>query len=265
MHRRVAPFGGAVRVYGDPIMRTTVGPLPSAVYWRRRAVVLGALLLGVIVLFVSCSGGDNKNSTRGQGASTSQLPTPAPASSTPEEVPSFTDAQGGGPSLPEPGDLTAPATGGNGTGTGTGTGQNGNVNVTAPAGGTCTDAEVSVTPVPAATTVKRGTPLEIRLKIKNIGTRTCSRDVGALAQELYIDQGAQKVWSSDTCSNANQSDVKTMSPGAEREYLVTWNGHMTTKCQSNLASGPAPDAGVYEIRYRLATKISDPVALTIVA
>jgi hypothetical protein len=40
---------------------------------------------------------------------------------------------------------------------------------------------------------------------------------------------------------------------------------MTTKCQSNLASGPAPDAGVYEIRYRLATKISDPVALTIVA
>jgi hypothetical protein len=263
MPRRVAPFGGAVRVYGDPIMRTTVGPLPSAVYWRRRAVVLGALLLGVIVLFVSCSGGDNKDSTPGQGASASKLPTPAPASSTPDEEPSFTDAQGGGPSLPEPGDLTSPATGG--TGTGTGSGQDGNVNVTAPTSGSCTDAEVSVTPVPAATTVKRGTPLEIHLKIKNIGTRTCSRDVGALAQELYIDQGAQKVWSSDTCSNANQSDVKTMSPGAEREYVVTWNGHMTTKCQSNLAAGPAPDAGVYEVRARLGTKISDPVALTIVA
>jgi hypothetical protein len=225
-------------------------------------VVLGALLLGVIVLFVSCSGGDNKNSTRGQGASGSQLPTPAPASSTPDEQPSFTDAQGGGPSLPEPGDLTSPATGG---GTGTGTGQDGNVNVTAPAGGACTDAEVSLTPVPAATTVKRGTPLEIRLKIKNIGTRTCSRDVGALAQELYIDQGAQKVWSSDTCSNANQSDVRTMSPGAERDYAVTWNGNMTTKCQSNLAAGPAPNTGVYQVRYRLGTKVSDPVALTIVA
>ena len=228
----------------------------------RRAVVLGALLLGVIVLFVSCSGGNDKDSTRGQGASATQLPTPAPASSTPDEQPSFTDAQGGGPSLPEPGDLTSPATGGDGTGTGTG---DGNVNVTAPAGGSCTDAEVSTTPVPAATTVKRGTPLEIRLKIKNIGTRTCSRDVGALAQELYIDQGAQKIWSSDTCSDANQSDVKAMSPGAEREYLVTWNGHMTTKCQSNVAAGPAPNAGTYDVRARLGTKISDPVALTIVA
>ena len=240
--------------------------------------MLGALLLGVIVLFVSCSGGDDNNSKRGQGAS-SQAPTPAPAASMPEEEPSFTDADpGSGPSLPDPGDLTAPATGtgtggtgtgtgtgGTGTGTGTGTGIDGNVNVTVPAGSACTDAEISVTPVPAATTVKRGTPLEIRLKIKNIGTRTCSRDVGALAQELYIVQGAQKVWSSDTCSSANQSDVQMISPGTEREYLVTWNGRTTTKCQGGLAAGAAPNAGIYEVRARLGTKISDPVRLAIVA
>src|SRR6266542_3459450 len=80
-------------------MRTTVGPLPPAVYWRRRAVVLGALLLVVILLFVSCSGGgDNKDSNGGRGASSSQSTIPAPASSTPEEEPSFSDAQpGGGP------------------------------------------------------------------------------------------------------------------------------------------------------------------------
>jgi hypothetical protein len=247
-------------------MRTTVGPLPPAVYWRRRAVVLGALLLGVIVLFVSCSGG-GKDPDRGKGAS-AQFSAPAQTSSTPDDEPSFSDAQpGGGPSLPDPDDLTSPGTGtGTGTSAGLGTvGQNGDINVTAPADGSCSDAEVSVTPVPAATTVKRGTPLEIRLKIKNIGTRTCNRDVGAGAQELYIDLGAQKIWSSDTCSNANQADVKQMSPGAEREYLVTWNGRMTTKCSGGLAIGPAPNPGQYEVRGRLASKISNPVTLRVVA
>ena len=233
-------------------------------------MVLGAVLLGVIVLFVSCSGGDD--SKRGQGTSASQYPTPAPAtgttSATPDDdLPTFVDGQpGGGPSLPEPGDLTAPATGGdNGTGSGNQGGTGTNQNVTAPAGGACTDAEVSVTPVPASTSVKRGVPLEIHLKIKNVGTRTCSRDVGAVAQELYIDQGAQKIWSSDTCSDANQSDVKAISPGIEREYVVTWNGHTATKCQGTLAAGPIPPAGVYQLRARLSTKISDPVALAVVA
>lgn len=248
-------------------MRTTVGPLPPAVYWRRRGVVLGALLLGVIVLFVSCSGGDDPK--KGQNASKTQYPTPAPATSTPDEQPSFTDGQpNGGPSLPEPGDLTASSgngQGNNATGTGTGTGQDGNVSVTTPTGNTCTDAEMSITPVPAATTVKRGAKLDLRLKIKNIGTRTCSRDLGAAAQELYIDQGAQKIWSSDTCGNGTGSDVKAMSPGVEYEYRITWNGHTTSKCQAGLAAGPIPNAGAYEIRARLSTKISDPVALTVVA
>jgi hypothetical protein len=253
-----------------PIMRSTVGPLPAAVYWRRRAVVLGAALLGIIFLFVSCSGGNDTK--HGQGTAASHYPTPGPASSTPDETPSFTTGRpGGGPSLPQPGDLTGTAgpgtgaTGGTGTGTGSGTGTGANTNVTAPSGSTCTDAEISVVPAPAATAARRGTPLVIQLKIKNIGTRMCSRDLGAVAQELYIDLGAQKVWSSDTCSSANYSQVVTLSPGIERLYSITWNGRTTTKCQAGYAAGPAPAAGAYEVRGRLSTKISDPVALAIVA
>src|SRR4051812_24789233 len=87
-------------------MRTTVGPLPSAVYWRRRAVVLGAVLLGIIVLFVSCSGGD-KNDKRGQGggSNTSQAPTPEPAKSSADPDPSFVEDPGNGPNLPAPSDV----------------------------------------------------------------------------------------------------------------------------------------------------------------
>jgi hypothetical protein len=236
-------------------------------------VVLGALLLGVIVLFVSCSVGGNDNThQRGQGTATSS---PLPVPSTPDDTPSFSDAKpGSGPSLPAPNDIDSnqPSLGdGNGDGT-SGTGLpatppagGANLGAAAPTGDTCADTEMSVTPVPGSTTVKRGVPVNIKLIIKNIGTRTCSRDVGAGPQELYIDQGARKYWSSDTCSTANGSDVVKFTPGMEREYNATWNGRQSSTCTGGTSGGPAPPPGVYEIRGRLASKISDPVSLTISA
>ncbi|WP_412737805.1 adhesin [Krasilnikovia sp. MM14-A1259] len=238
-------------------MRTTVGPLPPAVYWRRRAVVLGAVLLGVIVLFVNCSGSDQGG--KQANAAGSQAPTPAPATTTPSDQPSFADAEpGDGPSLPDPSDLTTPPAAPPSAAAG-------NVPVTAAAGGPCTDAEVVVVAAPAATTIKRGASIEIKLKIKNVSARTCARPVGSDAQELYIDQGAQKVWSSDTCSTTNQPEVKSLTPGTILDYRVTWNGRMATKCEAGQAVGPAPNPGQYEVHARLGTKIGPPVVLTIVA
>ncbi|WP_127543777.1 adhesin [Actinoplanes sp. OR16] len=251
-------------------MRATVGPLSPGVYWRRRAVVLGAVLLGVIVLFMSCSGEDDSD-PKTKNAS-SQYPTPAPETGSPSPTPSFLDSAGpgAGPALPDPADLlttdpvdpaeqllpttTPPAAAA--------------TTAAVPAGGdggACADAEMSVTPIPTQTTVKRGVPLEIRLKIKNIGTRTCTRDVGAEPQELYLGQGATTIWSSDKCSTATGSDIRAFAPGAEREYQVTWNGKQSTQCANNLPSGPVPPAGDYELRGRLGELISAPASVKIVA
>ena len=243
-------------------MRATVGPLPPAVYWRRRAVVLGAVLLGVIVLFVSCSGEDEKD-PKAKNAST-QYPTPAPASdeksSAPE--PSFLESVPPvGPALPDPADLQTQKPG-NEDPTLPTTGTDGNVSV--PLDGSCADTEIAVTPIPADTTIRRGTPVDIRLKIKNIGTRTCNRDVGADAQELYLEQGAQKFWSSDPCSTAKGNDIKSFAPGAEREYRITWNGRQSTQCANGQPSGPVPAAGQYELRGRLSQILSKPVAISLV-
>jgi hypothetical protein len=271
-NRRVVPNAVPVRVYGGPIMRTTVGPLPSSVYWRRRAVVLGAALLGIIVLFVSCSGGGDKGNPKNRAASdSSSLPTPAPAgSSTPDDQPSFLNSvPGNGPSLPDPGSLESQqpgagtATGGSATtqpttGTGTGT----NTNVTAPADGSCADLEMAVVPVPSSTTVQRGSPVDITIKIKNVGSRTCSRDVGAVPQELYLDQGARKYWSSDDCSPAGGHDVRQFAPGVERDYKITWNGRESSTCTNGAASGPNPPDGQFQLRARLGTLVSNPVTLT---
>lgn len=248
-------------------MRATVGPLPSAVYWRRRAVVLGALLLGIIALFMACSHEDKKPNTK--NASSSQFPTPAPASGKPSTSASPSDAgllasaPPGGQAYPDPvqsqdpdgdsGLLPTNAQTTNGT----------NTNVNGQQGSGCSDAEITVTPVPAATSVKRGGSLAITLRIKNIGSRTCTRDVGADPQELYVEQGAQKFWSSDKCSATKGSDVQTFKPGDQREYNITWNGRQSTACSGSAASGPAPSAGQYELRGRLDTIVSNPVVLTI--
>ncbi|MFC3992233.1 adhesin [Actinoplanes siamensis] len=251
-------------------MRTTVGSLPPAVYWRRRAVVLGALLLGIIALFVACSHeDDSKPSTK---SASTQYPTPAPGS-TSAAAPSGSAAPDddlldaappGGQVYPDPVQSQQPdgdsgLLPNNNPATANGT----NTNVGGQGGNACADNEISVTPVPSATTVKRGGALAITLRIKNIGSRTCTRDVGADPQELYLDQGAQKYWSSDKCSTTKGSDVQTFKPGDQREYNITWNGRQSTACSGGAASGPALQAGKYELRGRLDTILSNPVTVTI--
>jgi hypothetical protein len=119
--------------------------------------------------------------------------------------------------------------------------------------------------VPARIAVKRGTPIELRLKIKNISTGACTRDVGADLQEIYVKQGARKVWSSDICGLAKGSQILNFAPNHEREYNVTWNGRAATKCAGGSAAGLVPLAGEYQLFGRLGGKVSAPVRLVITA
>jgi hypothetical protein len=236
--------------------------------------VLGAILLGIIVLFVSCFGND-PDDTRGKGgkpAPTSRYPEPTPD----ETEPSFLAGVPGGnnPSLPSLGDLqsTPPGDDGTGTGTGTGTGPGQptaggtgqNTNVTAAADGSCSDQEFSVVASAASPTLKRGAALELALTVKNIGTRSCTRDVGAGPQELYLVQGSRTYWSSDVCSPNKTSDVRLFNPGNQRNYKVTWNGRQSSTCTNSQPAGPVPPAGQFELRARLGTLVSQPIPLTIV-
>ncbi|WP_406040076.1 hypothetical protein OG799_30425 [Micromonospora sp. NBC_00898] len=239
-------------------MRLTVGPLPPAIYWRRRAVVLGAGLLFLIVLLYSCNGPRNTSATPAStssptgaapsGAAESSGPVLTPQSSDPSAAP---DDSGGGSE-------GGPAGGGTAT-------------TDAPAGpaapvvddGTCTDAEILVTPVALPATAQRGTVVNLQLKIKNKSQRTCSRDVGADLQELFIKSGAEKVWSSDTCGTGKGSDVQSFTPGFERLYELGWNGRDTSRCNAGLAAGPYAPIGTYQVFARVGTKLSQPVKLTI--
>ncbi len=246
--------------------------------------MLGAVLLGIIVLFVSCSG-DDKNDKRDPGAQSSQpvIPPPGTSASAGPEASFLDSAPGGdgGPAQPPPDEAESPGIdgpnggpnggasglptlgGGTGIDAGTGTGQNTGVND--PNGSACTGDEMTITPIPATTSVKRGATLELSLKIKNIGSRACTRDVGADPQELYIVQGARRYWSSDNCGTVKGSDVRQFAPGAERVYKVTWNGRQSNICTSGAAAGPNPPPGEFQLLARLGEQVSGPVALTIVS
>ncbi|QDY10921.1 hypothetical protein FJK98_30370 [Micromonospora sp. HM134] len=241
-------------------MRLTVGPLPSAVYWRRRAVVLGAGLLLLVVLLYSCARSGDTGTTPGAGASSSA---PAPGATTPTAAsppagsasPSGGSDAAGPPAGPtaDPGASNVPAADPPAPPT----------NQARVDDGTCTDSEIVVTPVALPAEVGSGAPVDLSLKIRNKSQRTCNRDVGADAQELFIKSGAEKVWSSDTCGTGRGSDVQTFTPGFERSYQLTWNGMDASRCKQGVAAGPNPPAGNYQVFARVGTKLSEPVKLVV--
>ncbi|MFI6784102.1 hypothetical protein [Micromonospora sp. NPDC050276] len=232
-------------------MRLTVGPLPPAVYWRRRAVVLGAGFLFLIVLLYSCTG---------PGRSGGQQPKAGGS-------PSATSDPGGPVLTPQTGGPSTSASADSGLTNPTPAITSNTPPLSAAAGSeddsTCTDDEISVVSSASATSVQRGAVVELELKIKNTSDRTCSRNVGADLQEIFIKSGAEKVWSSDTCAKATGSDVQAFTPDFVRSYQVPWNGRDTSRCDGALAGGPFAPVGSYQVFARVGTKLSDPVKLTV--
>src|SRR3954451_17920824 len=148
-------------------MNLTVGPLPPAVYWRRRALVAGVLVLLILVVAYSCGG------SSGSGATGQRSSTHTPATSSPTPSQSELRPQTGAPT---PGDSSSPSTGPTG----------------APAAGPadpatelCADADILLTPT--VVRLANGT-YKATLKIRNTSTRNCRRDVGSKPQELHVLQ-----------------------------------------------------------------------------
>jgi hypothetical protein len=104
-------------------------------------------------------------------------------------------------------------------------------------------------------------PVTFFIRVKNVSTRLCSRDLSAQAQELYLEQNSAKQWSSDTCSNAaNTTDVRRMQPGIEHQFNVPWNGQGTAQgCTNRQLLKP----GSYQLRGRLGNIVSEPVTITV--
>jgi hypothetical protein len=136
-------------------------------------------------------------------------------------------------------------------------------------GAGCVDPEVLVTTSivptsPGAGKLQYGGTFILKLQIQNTSSRTCTRDVGSVAEELMIKHGSTKIWSSDDCSSGvpKPHDVRTFHPGDAVSVTIQWSSYDITTNSCKASSTPAP-AGSYDLIGRVGTKTGSPKAFEI--
>jgi hypothetical protein len=230
-------------------MRLTVGPLPAAVYWRRRLLVLGVLLiiaLGIVYAFTGGPGAGN----RADPGPTHTPTTPASATGTP--TPTATPT-------PTPTPFTLPADEPTGAPTSAAGGD---------ATGPCADGEIELTAAASPPTLTTGQTATFTLVIKNISNRTCTRDIGSMPQELQLLLDGVIAWSSDDCPSGSPYPFdQEFVPGFERSFAIPWSGYRSRTgtgepvCEQSAQTKPG--AATYDLVARLGTKLSAPVQVVI--
>jgi len=229
-----------------------VGPLPAAVYWRRRLMVLALVLLvvgGLVVLGVWLLSGRTQNGSAGAAATTSSRPVATPALE--RVVPSFSAL-----ATPTP---PPPPTGASATQRPRGT-----ATAAAPApaaGGPCTDEMLGLA-VRAPAAVVVGAKPTLQLVVQNRSRVPCVRALDKNLQEVVLlDARGTRVWGSNDCFPAAGSDARTLAAGASVSLPLVWSGLSSEPtCTARRA---LPAAGDYVLRGRLDTKISPDTPITL--
>lgn len=263
---RKVPFVGS--------LRNPVGPLPSSIYWRRRAVLasVAALLALLAVWTVSSGGGSSSTNGKGQGGSDPVTRiTPGPAGSGPaiSQAPGGRGESGsGGSGSAGSGTGTGP---GSGSGASPGPGKNGEPG-SEPGGDQGGSAGSSAGQVvPADSPVPTCAPSALQWEVKsvkneyeanekprlelvarNISGSTCKVDLGPKQAVLTITQAtnAKPVWSSADCpTGAGNVFLRVPSQGETKQSLE-WDRHFSaaSQCQSPPAEVASADTYVVEVK-----------------
>ncbi|MET7641968.1 hypothetical protein [Streptomyces sp. NPDC005438] len=252
-------------------LRNPIGPLPSSIYWRRRAVAL-AILLGLVLLVVWAltmggGGGDKKAGNGPDGGGPPTTITPGPTSSGPaissrpggrddeEDAGGGSGGSGGsgGATGGEDGEGSVGGSGKSGggeggggwtggTGSGGGTGGDG-----VPVGSDLADCEDGVT-VSLSSEKNRYAPGErvtFTLTLKNSGKKACKVDFGRTASVLSIsDSDDDTFWASDHCPPSRSAVYAQVPAKGKTTRTLTWNrGPSKARCAT--PSGGKAKAGTY--------------------
>ena len=240
-----APSGpGSRQPITVPRVLHPVGPLPAAVYWRRRLVVLlvlvvlvGGLTWGALALL----GGRDTGDAAAGGATSTELPalervvpsvtalrTPeAPAAPPP---PSAAPEPAAPPPGPEP-------------------------------GGPCTDDMVGLEVRTPGQTAPGSKPT-FELVVTNTSPVPCVRLLDKELQELVlIDAAGARMWGSNDCFPESSDEPRLLAPGETVVVPLVWGGLTSEPTCTAPRVPPAP--GSYVVRGRLDTKASGDAPLVI--
>ncbi|MBS1693848.1 MAG: hypothetical protein JST91_16670 [Actinobacteria bacterium] len=191
------------------------GPLPTQIYWRRRALALGmaVLVIGVIaaiVVLVVVNTSGAKTSTDDNPAATPDTATAAPPTPLPGENPEVktpvVPPAAQAPVTPTPTAAVLPPP-------------------VLKEGDDCPDSTLAVKGITSQPEYVVGDQPKFTMVVTNIGLVACQRDVGAAVLAAYVySLDNTRLWSNLDCAPSNETLVKTFNPGEQVTTEVTWTG-----------------------------------------
>ncbi|WP_326588710.1 hypothetical protein [Streptomyces sp. NBC_01294] len=254
-------------------LRNPVGPLPSSIYWRRRAVLASVVALLALLAVWTVSSGGGRTSTNGKGQSgpdpVSSI-TPGPAGTGPaiSAAPGGRTESGGGGSAGSEGGAATGDAGKNGEpggepggGTGGGTGSDGGSG--GAAGGpaqvpadsplpTCAPGALQWEVKSAKNEYEANEKPRLELVARNISGTTCKVDLGPKQAVLTILQASSSkaVWSSADCPTGAGNTFFRLPAQGETKHALDWDRRFSAadQCQTPPAGSAAPDTYVVEVK-----------------
>ncbi|MFG2405165.1 hypothetical protein ACGFR8_12695 [Streptomyces brevispora] len=261
-------------------LRNPIGPLPSTIYWRRRAVaatLIALLALLIVWAVTSHDGKGNHDDSKAPGSGPADAITPGPSVSGPaiSEQPGGrdesgdsggSDDSGGGGSDTGSGGANGGSAGsgganggsgkagsgsgsgtdgGSGSGSGGASGGGGTAGQQLPAGSTIPDCTPGALQLTLKTAISYGPDEKpkFRLIAKNTSSTACKADFGPKSAVLTITEAGgddNEVWSSKDCPRNAAAVLLKVPAGATVVHTVEWN---RAKSAPKCATPPAGKAG----------------------
>ncbi|MFJ4656472.1 hypothetical protein ACIP5Y_34845 [Nocardia sp. NPDC088792] len=211
------------------------GPLPPEIYWRRRLLAIGVLVVALALVIWAAfallkGGGSSDNKAAAKPSTSANGPTNKPAGSST-----------GAPESSNP----------------AGSSVSGSAAPVA-AQGQCPDQSLAVKVTVGQPTYKAGDQPVFGIVVTNISSAACQRDMGSGLQQVAVQSldGTRRLWSSTDCFPDGTPDVRTLNPGQQAAFTVTWSGATS---QPNCAGERVPvTPGPYTVVAQLGSVRSAP-------
>jgi hypothetical protein len=235
-------------------LRNPVGPLPSSIYWRRRAVLLSLFaLLALLITWIVVSGGGDGGKGRDDGAD-GKNPAPSITPGPSGSGPAISQAPGG---RDESGDSNGSGSGassggdGSASGSGGGSGEDGDGSGNAGGGGdggggaggavtgvgaddalpagsalpNCTPGAVKLSLRSVRNSYSPGQTPAFELTARNTSGSDCKVDLGPKHAVFTITpaDGDDTYWASDDCVKGTGSLRYRVAAGSGITYTTKWN------------------------------------------
>jgi hypothetical protein len=126
----------------------------------------------------------------------------------------------------------------------------------------CDDTDIDVTvDVADGPTFTFDETVTLSATITNIGLKSCLRDVGARANEVFVTNAdGELVWSSNRCPANKKINLVEMAPMDVYQVVVSWGGFKNpTTCGETADHVPA---GTFQITARNGDAQAEPATIT---